>query len=47
MVTDEQQEALVNAACQARELAYAPYSKYDVGAAVLTEDGRIITGVNV
>jgi len=47
MVTDEQQEALVKAACQAREKAYAPYSHYDVGAAVLTEDGRIITGVNV
>ncbi len=47
MVTDEQQEALVKAACQARELAYAPYSQYNVGAAVLTEDGSIITGVNV
>jgi cytidine deaminase len=47
MVTDKQQKALVKAACQAQELAYAPYSKYKVGAAVLTEDGRIITGVNV
>ena len=47
MVTDEQQEALAQAACQARDNAYAPYSHYDVGAAVLTEDGRIITGVNV
>jgi cytidine deaminase len=27
--------------------AYAPYSKFNVGAAVLTRDGRVITGVNV
>jgi len=27
--------------------AYAPYSKFPVGAAALTEDGRIITGCNV
>ena len=27
--------------------AYAPYSKFHVGAAVLARDGRVITGVNV
>ena len=27
--------------------AYAPYSKFNVGAAVLTRDGRVVTGVNV
>jgi cytidine deaminase len=27
--------------------AYAPYSNFNVGAAVLTRDGRVITGVNV
>jgi cytidine deaminase len=27
--------------------AYAPYSNYDVGAAVLTRDGRVFEGVNV
>ncbi len=27
--------------------AYAPYSKFPVGAAALTEDGRIISGCNV
>jgi cytidine deaminase len=35
---------------QAREAAagaYAPYSKFNVGAAVLLRDGRVITGVNV
>lgn len=27
--------------------AYAPYSKFDVGAAALLRDGRVVTGVNV
>ena len=27
--------------------AYAPYSDFNVGAALLTRDGRVITGVNV
>jgi cytidine deaminase len=27
--------------------AYAPYSRFEVGAAVLVRDGRVITGVNV
>ncbi len=40
-------DALVKAARQARERAYAPYSKYRVGAALLTQDGSIITGCNV
>ena len=29
------------------EHAYAPYSKFPVGAAALTEDGRIVSGCNV
>ncbi len=29
------------------ERAYAPYSKFHVGAAVLTRDGKVIEGVNV
>jgi cytidine deaminase len=40
-------DALVEAARQARERAYAPYSKYRVGAALLVQDGSIITGCNV
>ncbi len=35
------------AARAAMTSAYAPYSKFPVGAAALTEDGRIITGCNV
>ena len=40
-------EQLVELAINARKQAYAPYSNYDVGAAVLTDDGRIYTGCNV
>lgn len=47
MVTDEQRQELIDAACAALPHAYAPYSGYQVGAAVLAEDGRIFTGVNV
>lgn len=39
--------ALVEAARAARANAYAPYSQYKVGAALLAEDGRIFLGVNV
>ncbi len=38
---------LVEAALQVRELAYAPYSDFLVGAAILSADGRIIVGCNV
>ena len=47
MITEEQKDKLITAACEARGNAYAPYSHYAVGAAVLTEDGRLFTGVNV
>jgi cytidine deaminase len=39
--------ALVMAALKARQRAVAPYSKFKVGAALLTSDGKIITGANV
>lgn len=35
------------AALDARTRAYAPYSNYQVGAALMTESGKIICGVNV
>jgi cytidine deaminase len=40
-------EELVERACEAATMAYAPYSKYYVGASVLTTDGRVFDGVNV
>ena len=45
--TDETREQLIAAALAARRWAYAPYSNYRVGAAVLTDSGRIYDGVNV
>ncbi len=40
-------DELILAALRARENAYAPYSNYLVGAALLAEDGEIVTGCNV
>jgi len=40
-------EKLINAASAARERAYAPYSLFKVGAAILTVEGRYYTGCNV
>lgn len=40
-------DRLVNAARRARLKAYAPYSKYKVGAAVLAKSGKIYSGCNV
>lgn len=38
---------LIAAAKAAREKAYVPYSRFPVGAAVLTEDGKLYTGCNI
>ena len=43
----EVRDHLVQAAIQARRWAYAPYSKYAVGAALLTASGKIYEGVNI
>jgi len=46
-ITIDQRNQLIARAIQIRERAYAPYSGYAVGAALLTENGKIFTGVNV
>ena len=43
----EQKIDLVKIASQVRKWAYTPYSNYQVGAAVLTDSGRIYDGVNI
>ncbi|MCK5145807.1 cytidine deaminase [bacterium] len=40
-------DLLIQKAIEVRENAYAPYSKFKVGAALLTDDNSIITGCNV
>ena len=40
-------DELIRAALQVRLQAYAPYSKYQVGAAILTERLKIYSGCNV
>ena len=38
---------LVDSAIQARELSYSPYSKFKVGAALLSKDGKVFKGANI
>ena len=47
MLTTRVKEELIRKANEAREQAYAPYSRYQVGAAVLTADGQVFTGCNI
>ena len=42
-----QPKDLLTAACKAQEMAYAPYSHYRVGAALLTTGGKLFTGANI
>lgn len=46
-ITAEQVEQLLRAAKQASVRAYAPFSNFQVGAAILTQGGEIFTGCNV
>lgn len=46
-LSGERETELIAAARAAGEHAYAPYSNYQVGSALLFEDGAIITGSNV
>jgi len=43
----EEYKKLIKEAEKARKKAYTPYSKFQVGAAVLCADGKIFTGCNI
>jgi cytidine deaminase len=47
MLTDDLRTLLIQMAIKVRQRAYAPYSNYKVGAALLTSSGRYFTGCNV
>lgn len=40
-------EKLIEVAIKSKESSYSPYSKFRVGAALLTKDGRIFSGCNI
>ena len=42
----EDVQQLMNSAIEARNNAYSPYSKFDVGAAILLDNGKVISGSN-
>ncbi len=42
-----EREQLILKAKEARKLSYSPYSKFAVGAALLTKDGKVFVGANV
>lgn len=46
-MNDAQRSNLIAQACAVRDKAHAPYSRFAVGAALLTESGDIIVGCNV
>jgi cytidine deaminase len=47
MLNNETRQKLIEVAIQARQWAYAPYSHYAVGAALLTTSGKVYDGVNI
>ena len=46
-LSKDEEKNLLDAAQNARENSYSPYSKFKVGAAVLTEDNHIFAGTNI
>lgn len=40
-------QRMIDACLKAKDFSYSPYSKFRVGAALLTENGEMITGCNV
>ena len=47
VLSETEQQRLIEVATQAMNSAYAPYSQFRVGAAVLTSKGEIVAGCNV
>ncbi len=47
LITDEKRQQAVSAAIKIMDMAYAPYSQFQVGAAIIDEQGRLHQGVNV
>ncbi len=47
MIKEDTIKQLINEALNARNYAYAPYSQFMVGAALITEDDSVYTGCNV
>jgi len=47
VLLDVDEEKLIEAAREAKENAYSPYSEYSVGAVVITESGEEYTGCNI
>jgi cytidine deaminase len=47
VLSNDLRKTLIEAARHARQWAYVPYSHYPVGAALLTDSGKIYDGVNI
>ena len=47
MITDEQIKELAGQAINMRSFSYTPYSHFNVGAALLAQDGKVYTGCNI
>lgn len=46
-LTQKKRDELIDLAIKVRDFSYSPYSHYAVGAALLTESGKIYTGANI
>jgi cytidine deaminase len=47
LVLNDIRKNLIKEAISAQNKAYSPYSKFQVGAAIITKDGKIFTGCNI